>query len=49
MRNKNAAVNYYTDILEFKEFENVDFDGYKTLVKVEVKVYYFQFKELHPK
>jgi hypothetical protein len=43
MRNKNTAVNYYTDILKFKKFEDVDFDGYKTLVKEEVKIQYFQF------
>ncbi len=49
MRDKSVTKNYYTNILNFKEFGSVDFDGYLMLEKDRIQIHFFEFIELDPK
>lgn len=48
MRDKTATRNFYIDKLNFKEFGNVDYNGYLMLQKDNIQLHFFEFRELDP-
>ncbi|MBN8877436.1 MAG: VOC family protein [Chitinophagaceae bacterium] len=49
MRNKSVTKDFYINKLGFKEFGNTDYDGYLMVVKDNIQIHFFEFKELDPK
>ncbi len=49
MRDKATTKAFYLNNLGFKEFGNVDYDGYLMIQKDDVQIHFFEFKELEPK
>ena len=49
MRNKKVTREFYLSQLGFKDFGNVDYDGYLMLEKDQIQIHFFEFKELKPK
>ena len=49
MRNKIVTREFYLSQLGFKDFGNVDYDGYLMLEKDQIQIHFFEFKELKPK
>ena len=49
MRNKNVTRAYYINKLGFKEYGDVDYDGYLMIEKDHIQIHFFEFKELDPK
>ncbi len=49
MRNKSVTKDFYINKLGFKEFGNPDYDGYLMVVKDNIQIHFFEFKELDPK
>ena len=49
MRNKSVTKDFYINKLGFKEFGNTDYDGYLMVVKDNIQIHFFEFKELNPK
>lgn len=48
MRNKSATKGFYIDKLGFENFGG-DYDGYLMLLKDNIQIHFFEFKELDPK
>ncbi|GGK20424.1 hypothetical protein GCM10007962_13180 [Yeosuana aromativorans] len=48
MRNKAITRDFYLNKLGFKEFGNVDYDGYLMVERDAVQIHFFEFKELNP-
>ena len=49
MRNKAMTRDFYINKLSFQEFGNMDYDGYLMVVKDNIQIHFFEFKELDPK
>lgn len=49
MRNKDITRAFYLHNLGFKEYGSVSYDGYLMLVKDNIQIHFFIFKELDPK
>jgi catechol 2,3-dioxygenase-like lactoylglutathione lyase family enzyme len=49
MRNKKATKDFYIQQLGFREFGEVDYDGYLMVQKDDIQIHFFEFKELNPK
>ncbi|MDG3583082.1 bleomycin resistance protein [Galbibacter pacificus] len=49
MRDKVVTREFYINRLGFKEFGNVDFEGYLMLERDRIQIHFFKFKELDPK
>ncbi|HEX2846752.1 MAG TPA: VOC family protein [Chitinophagaceae bacterium] len=49
MRNKSATKDFYVNKLGFKEFGNTNYNGYLMMVKDNIQIHFFEFKELDPK
>lgn len=49
MRDKKVTREFYANRLGFKEFGNVDFDGYLMMEKDQIQIHFFEFKEIDPK
>jgi catechol 2,3-dioxygenase-like lactoylglutathione lyase family enzyme len=49
MRNKSVTKDFYINKLGFKEFGNTDYDGYLMVIKDNIQIHFFEFKELDPK
>src|SRR5690606_9354574 len=49
MRDKIATKHFYIHVLGFKEFGNVDYDGYLMMEKDRIQIHFFEFKDLDPK
>ena len=49
MRNKAITRDFYINKLSFQEFGNMDYDGYLMVVKDNIQIHFFEFKELDPK
>jgi len=49
MRDKTITKDYYVNRLEFKEFGNVDFEGYLMVQMDRIQLHFFEFKDLDPK
>jgi catechol 2,3-dioxygenase-like lactoylglutathione lyase family enzyme len=49
MRDKAATKEFYISKLGFQQFGNKDYDGYLMVVKDNVQIHFFEFKELNPK
>lgn len=47
MRNKNITRAFYSNKLGFKEFGNVDYEGYLMMEKDHIQIHFFQFKDLN--
>jgi len=48
MRNKAATKEYYIGKLNFMELGTTDYEGYLMLVKDNIEIHFFEFKELAP-
>ena len=48
MRNKSATRAYYLQ-LGFKDYGNLDYDGYLMLQKDNIQIHFFEFEDLNPK
>jgi len=46
MRNKARTKDYYINQLGFKMFGDVDHDGYLMVIKDNIQIHFFEFKEL---
>ena len=46
MRNKLRTKDYYINQLGFEMFGNVDHDGYLMVIKDNIQIHFFEFKEL---
>jgi catechol 2,3-dioxygenase-like lactoylglutathione lyase family enzyme len=49
MRNKTITKEFYLNTLGFQTLGNSDFEGYLMVVKDEIEIHFFEFKELNPK
>ena len=49
MRNKSVTKDFYINKLGFREFGNADYEGYLMLIKDNVQIHFFEFKNLDPK
>lgn len=49
MRNKKVTKDFYIDNLGFQVFGDTDFDGYLMLLKDNIQIHFFEFKEINPK
>ena len=49
MRNKAITKDYYINQLGFKEFGSEDYDGYLMLMKDNIQLHFFKYKDLNPK
>lgn len=48
MRDKTRTQEFYISKLGFKQLGNVDYDGYLMVVKDNIEIHFFEFKELDP-
>jgi len=48
MRDKAITRTYYNDKLGFRNLGNTDYDGYLMMIKDEIEIHFFEFKELNP-
>lgn len=48
MRNKSVTRAYYVQQLGFRQLGETDFDGYLMLVKDNIQIHFFEFKDLDP-
>jgi catechol 2,3-dioxygenase-like lactoylglutathione lyase family enzyme len=48
MRNKNVTKDFYTRLLGFEIFGNMDYDGYLMVQKDSIQIHFFEFKDLDP-
>lgn len=46
MRNKLRTKDYYINQLGFEMFGNIDHDGYLMVIKDNIQIHFFEFKEL---
>ncbi|GGE95665.1 Glyoxalase-like domain-containing protein [Chishuiella changwenlii] len=46
MRNKLRTKDYYINQLGFEIFGNIDHDGYLMVIKDNIQIHFFEFKEL---
>ena len=49
MRNKSVTKDFYINKLGFREFGNADYEGYLMLIKDNIQIHFFEFKNLDPK
>ncbi len=49
MRNKSVTKEFYVNQLGFKVLGNTDYPDYLMLVKDQIEIHFFLFKELDPK
>lgn len=49
MRDKAITRNYYCNQLGFEEFGNKDYEGYLMVQLDQIKLHFFEFRELNPK
>ncbi|GIL21521.1 MAG: hypothetical protein BroJett042_00340 [Bacteroidota bacterium] len=49
MRNKAITKEFYLTRLGFKLLGNTDYEGYLMLVRDEIEIHFFEFRELNPK
>ncbi len=49
MRDKSMTKDFYVNKLGFKEYGNLDHDGYLMVQKDNIQIHFFEFKELNPK
>lgn len=49
MRDKAITRDFYINKLSFQEFGNMDYDGYLMVVRDNIQIHFFEFKELDPK
>ncbi|MES2238989.1 MAG: VOC family protein [Bacteroidota bacterium] len=49
MRDKATTKDFYLNKLGFKEFGNIDYDGYLMIEKDAIQIHFFEFKALNPK
>lgn len=49
MRNKATTKDFYMNQLGFRQFGNMDYDGYLMLQRDTIELHFFEFKELDPK
>jgi catechol 2,3-dioxygenase-like lactoylglutathione lyase family enzyme len=48
MRNKSVTREYYVQQLGFRQLGETDFEGYLMLVKDNIQIHFFEFKDLDP-
>ena len=48
MRDKQRTREFYTTKLGFKQLGEVDYEGYLMVVKDNIEIHFFEFKELDP-
>ena len=49
MRDKKVTKEFYFNKLGFKQLGSTDYDGYLMIVKDQIEIHFFEFKELNPK
>lgn len=49
MRVKAVTRDFYLNKLGFQEYGNADYDGYLMLIRENIQIHFFEFKELDPK
>lgn len=49
MRNKAVTKDFYINKLGFKNVGSSDYDGYLMVVKDDIEIHFFEFKEIDPK
>lgn len=49
MRDKNVTRDFYINTLGFKEIGSADFEAYLMMIKDQIEIHFFLFKELDPK
>lgn len=49
MRDKAVTKAYYINKLGFKNLGSVDYQGYLMMVKDDIEIHFFEFKDLDPK
>ncbi len=49
MRNKSITKDFYVNKLGFEEIGSSDFEGYLMVLKDNIQIHFFEFKELEPK
>ena len=48
MRNKAVTRDFYLNKLDFQEFGSADYDGYLMVLKDNIQIHFFEFKDIDP-
>ena len=48
MRNKAVTKDFYLSKLNFKQFGNIDYEGYLMVRKDDIQIHFFEFADLDP-